>query len=128
LQARFATMLISIGINMMNFKGCTFIHDGYNWAYLGIETPQTPISNISQAMTPRDPRQPDLNPSNHQKDIFVEKLTAGITTLAALGNKVDSAVVMKICENITPGKALDLFQYAKGKGAISETNGEWKAN
>jgi len=36
--------------------------------------------------------------------------------------------VMSICEKITPGKAMDLFAYAKGKGAISETNGEWKAN
>jgi len=114
--------------DMQNFKGATFVFDGYNWAYMGIETPQTPISNISQAMTPRDPRQPDLNPAPDQRDVFVARLTAGITTLEALGNKVDSAVVMKICENITPGKALDLFQYAKGKGAISETNGEWKAN
>jgi len=111
-----------------NFKGCTFIHDGYNWAYLGIETPQAPISNISQAMTPRDPRQPDLNPASDQRDVFVARLTAGITTLAALGNKVDAAVVMKVCDNITPGNGMDLFAYAKGKGAISETNGEWKAN
>jgi len=110
-----------------NFKGCTFVFDGYNWAFLGIETPQAPISNISQAMT-RDPRQPDLNPVPDQRDLFLTKLITGITTLEALGNKVDAAVIMKICENMTPGKALDLFQYAKTKGAISEVDGTWKVN
>jgi len=114
--------------DLQNFKGCTFVFDGYNWAYMGIETPQAPISNISQAMTPRDPRQPDLNPAPDQRDMFVARLTAGMATLEALGNKVDTAVVMKICDNIMPGKGMDLFAYAKGKGAISETNGEWKAN
>lgn len=107
-----------------NFKGATFVFDGYNWAYMGIETPQTPISNIAQAM--RDPRQPDLNLVPDQRDLFVQKLTTGITTLEALGNKVDAALVMKICDNITPGKGMDLFAYAKGKGAISEENGAWK--
>jgi len=124
----FMTLATLCPKGLENFKGCTFVFDGYNWAYMGIETPQAPISNISQAMTPRDPRQPDLNPAPDQRDLFVTKLTSGMQTLEALGNKVDSAVVMKICDNITPGKALDLFQYAKGKGAISETNGEWKAN
>jgi len=109
-----------------NFKGCTFVFDGYNWSYLGIETQQAPISSIGQAM--RDPRQPDLNPAPDQRDLFVQKLTTGITTLEALGNKVDAAVVMKICDNIMPGKCIDLFQYAKGKGAISEVDGVWKVN
>jgi len=112
--------------DLQNFKGCTFVFDGYNWSYLGVETQQTPISNITQAM--RDPRQPDLNPMPDQRDLFVTKLTAGMQTLEALGNKVDAALVMKICDNIMPGKGMDLFAYAKGKGAISETNGEWKAN
>jgi len=109
-----------------NFKGATFVYDGYNWAYMGIETPQAPISNISQAMPPRDPRQPDLNPAPDQRDLFVTKLTTGMTTLEALGNKVDASVVMKICDNITPGKGIDLFQYAKGKGAIREDAGVWR--
>jgi len=112
--------------DLTNFKGATFVFDGYNWAYMGIETTQTPISDIGQAM--RDPRQPDLNPAQDQRDIFVAKLAASIQTLEGLGNKVDASVVMKICDNITPGKGMDLFAYAKGKGAISETNGEWKAN
>jgi len=111
-----------------NFKGATFVFDGYNWSYLGIETPQAPISNISQAMTPRDPRQPDLNPAPDQRDLFLTKLTTGMTTLEGLGNKVDAALVMKICDNITPGKGMDLFAYAKGKGAIREDNGVWKVN
>jgi len=111
-----------------NFKGCTFVFDGYNWSYLGIETPQAPISNISQAMTPRDPRQPDLNPAPDQRDLFDAKLTAGMQTLEGLGNRVDAALIMKICDNIMPGKGMDLFSYAKGKGAISEVNGVWKVN
>jgi hypothetical protein len=113
--------------DLQNFKGATFVFDGYNWSYLGIETPQAPISNISQAMT-RDPRQPDLNPAPDQRDLFVAKLTTGITTLEALGNKVDAAVVMKICDNIMPGKGIDLFQYVKTKGSISEVDGAWKVN
>jgi len=114
--------------DLQNFKGCTFVFDGYNWAYMGIETPQTPISSISQAMAPRDPRQPDLNPAPDQRDLFVTKLTTGITTLEALGNKIDAALVMKICDNIVPGKGIDLFQYAKTKGAISEIDGAWKVS
>jgi len=112
--------------DMQNFKGSTFVFDGYNWSFIGIETPQTPISNISQAM--RDPRQPDLNPAPDQRDLFVAKLATGITTLEALGNKVDAAVVMKICDNIIPGKGMDLFKYAKDQGAISEVDGAWKVN
>jgi len=108
-----------------NFKGATFVFDGYNWAYMGIEIPQTPISNISQAMR-SDPRQPDLNAPVDQRDLFLVKLTTGITTLEALGNKVDAAVVMKICDNIMPGKGIDLFSYAKTKGSISEVDGAWK--
>jgi hypothetical protein len=109
-----------------NFKGATFVFDGYNWSFMGIETPHTPISNIGQAM--RDPRQPDLNPAPDQRDLYTQKLTNSIQTLSEYGNKMDSAAVMSICEKITPGKAMDLFAYAKGKGTISETNGEWKAN
>lgn len=105
-----------------NFKGSTFAYDGYNWSYLGVENIQTPQ---------KDPRQPDLNPPQQQpdqRDVFVSKLVTSIQTLEALGNKVDASVVMKICDNISPGKGMDLFAYAKGKGAISENNGEWKAN
>lgn len=105
-----------------NFRGATFAYDGYNWAYMGVENTQAPQ---------RDPRQPDLNgPSQQpdQRDLFISKLTTGITTLEALGNKIDASLVMKICDNITPGKGMDLFAYAKGKGAISETNGEWKVS
>jgi hypothetical protein len=61
-----------------------------------------------------------------QRDLFVKKLTSSIVTLQALGNKVDAQVVMKICENMTPGKALELFQYAKTKGAIHEVDGVYK--
>jgi len=111
-----------------NFKGATFVFDGYNWSFLGIETPQTPINSISQAMTPRDSRQPDLNPAPDQRDLFTQKLTNSIQTLSDYGNKMDSAAVMSICEKITPGKAMDLFAYAKGKGAISEVDGVWKVN
>jgi len=112
--------------DLQNFKGCTFVFDGYNWSFMGIETPQTPISDISQAM--RDPRQPDLNPAPDQRDLFVTKLTTGMQTLEGLGNKVDAALVMKICDNIMPGKGIDLFQYAKTKGAISEVDGAWNVN
>jgi len=109
-----------------NFKGATFVYDGYNWSFLGIETPQTPISSISQAMAPRDPRQPDLTPPQDQRDLFVIKLANSIQTLSEYGNKMDAAAVMSICEKITPGKAMDLFAYAKGKGAISEADGVYK--
>lgn len=111
-----------------NFKGATFVFDGYNWAYMGIETPQAPISNISQAMTPRDHRQPDLNPPQDQRDLFLGLLTNSIDAFNGRGEIVDAKKVMDICENFMPGKAIDLFQYAKGKGAIIETNGVWKVN
>ena len=72
---------------------------------------------ISQPQQPED-----------QRDLFLKKLLNSIQTLDELGNKVDAAYVMKICENISPGKALDLFQYAKTKGAVREDNGAYKVN
>ncbi len=124
----FMTLATLCPKGLENFRGTTFVFDGYKWAYMGIETTQTPISNISQAMTPRDPRQPDLNPAPDQRDLFVTKLTTGMTTLEGLGNKVDAALVMKICDNITLGKGMDLFKYAKDQGKIREDNGTWKVN
>jgi len=113
--------------DLQNFKGSTFVFDGYNWSFLGIETPQTPISNIGQAMR-TDPRQPDLNPPHDQRDLFLSVLLKGIGALDSRGQKVDAALVMGMCENMMPSHALDLFQYAKTKGAISEVDGVWKVN
>lgn len=104
-----------------NFKGSTFVFDGYNWAYMGVEAIQTPQ---------RDPRQPDLNGPTQpdQRDLFLAKLVLSIQTLGEYGNKMDAAAVMSICEKITPGKALDLFQYGKVKGAFHEENGVYKVS
>ena len=101
-----------------NFKGATFVFDGNNWAYMGQETPQQPISSVSQAMAPTQPQD--------QRDEFLARVIKNIDLYTSLGSKADAAIVMKMCELITPGKALDLFQYAKTKGAIIETNGEYK--
>lgn len=123
----FMTLATLCPKGLENFKGATFVFDGYKWAYMGIEAPQAPISSISQAMAPRDPRQPDLNPAPDQRDVFLTKLTTGITTLRALGNKTDTSVVLKICENINPGNAVGIFGFAKTKGVIEEIDGEWQA-
>ena len=75
----------------------------------------------SQSALISNPEQPQ-----DQRELFLRKLLNSIQTLDELGNKVDAAYVMKICENIIPGKALDLFQYAKTKGVIHEENGAYK--
>jgi len=123
----FMTLATLCPKGLENFRGTTFVFDGYKWAYMGIETPQAPISNISQAMRP-DPRQPDLNAPQDQRDMFLTILTTGLKAIESRGTKLDAKLIMDMCENIMPGKALDLFQYGKTKGAFHEDAGVWKVN
>ena len=94
--------------------------------YLGRTNQDLQGNRIGDTQSPmpmlHQPQQQD------QRDIFLTKLINSIRVLDELGNKVDAAYVMKICENISPGKALDLFQYAKTKGVIREENGAYKVN
>jgi len=113
-----------------NFKGATFVYDGYNWAYIGIETPSQPISNISQAM--RDPRQPDLNPPAPQQDqaeTFIKTMVKDMEYLKKVNSpeyQITTKVLMNIAESITPGKALDLITAAKTRGYIIESAGVYR--
>jgi len=113
-----------------NFKGATFVFDGINWAYMGIEsTTQPPITSVSSAM--RDPRQPDLNPTPpqaDQKDVAVNKLAEKISEYNMLGIEITTKMVMTISEKLLPNDAVGLMGYAKSKGMISETEGKWKVN
>lgn len=110
-----------------NFKGATFIFDGLNWSFLGIENTtntQAPISNISHAM--RDPRQPDLNPlppQQDQRDVFVGKLIEGIKAINMIGTDVFGSDVLKMASKIAPGKEVEIVGYAKTKGLIHESDG-----
>ena len=125
------TEMLSVFLNMpkgiQNLQGSIFEVDRNNklgLKYIGLTSQDingNPIGKIdSQFGTPQQPQD--------QKDIFLRKLLNSIQTLDELGNRVDAPYVMKICENISPGKALDLFQYAKTKGAIREENGAYKVN
>jgi len=105
-------------VNKMSIKYIGSTGQDLQGNRIGTNTlPQGQCAPISQPQQPQD-----------QRDSFLKKLLNSIQTLDELGNKVDAAYVMKICENISPGKALDLFQYAKTKGAIREDNGAYKVN
>jgi len=117
-----------------NFKGATFVYDGSNWSFLGIETVQSntsvPISNISQAMR-TDPRQPDLSPpapQADQKDVAVNKLVEKISEYNMLGVGITTQMLMVTADKLLPGDAVGLIGYGKAKGLISEVDGKWKVN
>jgi hypothetical protein len=117
-------------MGLENFKGATFVFDGYNWAYLGIETSnsnQPPISQVSQAM--RDPRQPDLNAPVDQITKNLETMVADITKMYAVNSpeyKIDIKILTNVANSILPGKALDLISAAKAQGYIFEQDGAYK--
>ncbi len=110
-----------------NFKGATFVFDGYNWSFMGIETPQsnqTPINNISSAM--RDPRQPDLSAPTQpedQRDVYAKTLVSRIQVLNDMGTDAFMSDVLKLASKICPGKEVDIVGYTKSKGLISEKEG-----
>ncbi len=107
-----------------NFKGSTFVFDGSNWAYMGIET-QTPN---------KDPRQPDLSPLTpeqtkaDQKDTAVNALVEKVAEYSLLGVDVSTKMILVMAEKIFPHDAVALLGYAKNKGSLSETEGNWKVN
>ena len=126
------TEMLSVFLNMpkgiQNLQGSIFEVDRNNkfgLKYVGYTSQDingNPIGKGSPQVG-----MPQQEPQD-QKEMFLTKLLNSIRTLDELGNKVDAAYVMKICENISPGKALDLFQYAKTKGVIREENGAYKVN
>ena len=105
-----------------NFKGSTFVFDGYNWAYMGVETTttQAPIRNISDAMAPTYPKPSD------QKDKFVQMLASKIQMATEIGMPVDESKAISFADKISPGNGIDLIRAAKDAGYIYEQNGVFK--
>lgn len=113
-----------------NFKRATFIFDGINWAYLGMDmqTNPTPVSSISQVMR-SDPRQPDLNAPVDQITKNLETMTADMKKMYAVNSseyKIDIKILTAVANSILPGKALDLISAAKTQGYIYEKDGAYR--
>lgn len=71
------------------------------------------VSTVSSAMTqPVD-----------QKDMFVNKLIAGIKAVNDIGTDVFASDVMRMADKISPGNALQVVKLAKDKGLLSEQTG-----
>jgi len=107
-------------IDLANFRGATFVFNGNNWAFLGIDAP---------AQQTRDPRQPDLNPPNSQVDqakMSIDKLIGDMKTVSKLGITLDAKQMMTIADTITPGHALELITNAKQLGYIIESAGVYR--
>jgi hypothetical protein len=104
---------------LANFKGTTFIFDGYNWAFLGIEG----TTNMRAAP---DARQPNLSEPAPQEDFGlknIRQMLADIKTVTKLGVSVKVDQVTKIADSIAPGKALDMIKRAKEEGFMYEKDG-----
>lgn len=104
---------------LANFKGCTFLLDGYTWVYMGIE------GTTSQRAAP-DARQPDISEPAPQEDFglkSIRQMLSDIKTVTKLGVAVKVDQVTKICDTIAPGKALDMIKRAKEEGFMYEKEG-----
>ena len=113
------TLAILCPKGLENFKGCTFLLDGYNWVYMGIE------GTTSQKAAP-DARQPDLTAPATAEDFGlknIRQMLSDIKTVTKLGMTVKIDQLTKICDVIVPGKALDMIKRAKEEGFMYEKDG-----
>lgn len=131
-KGEFMEFSLSIPKGIDNLQGLMFEVDQHNSKivkYVGTAAQDINGNKLSANTSPMEQNTVyQTQQPQDQRDIFLTKLVNSIRVLDELGNKVDAAYVMKICENISPGKALDLFQYAKTKGTIREENGAYKVN
>ena len=104
---------------LANFKGCTFLLDGCNWVYMGIE-------GTTSQKAALDARQPDLSAPKPAEDFglnSIRQMLNDINTVTKLGVSVKIDQVTKICDIIAPGKALDMIKRAKEEGFMYEKDG-----
>ncbi|MDD5387631.1 MAG: hypothetical protein PHQ22_10600 [Sulfuricurvum sp.] len=117
------TLAVACPKGTENFKGITLVHNGRSLVYLSTDAPLDPS-------VPRrtDTRQPDLSaPAQAPTEDVVlnnmRQMLADIKTLTKLGVAVKVDQVIKICDTIAPGKALDMIARAKSEGFMYEKDG-----
>ena len=113
------TLAILCPKGMENFKGCTFLLDGYSWVYMGIE------GTTSQRAAP-DARQPDLSAPNPTEDFGlnnIRQMLNDVKTMTRVGVTVKFDQMTKIADTIAPGKAPDMIKRAKEEGFMYEKDG-----
>jgi len=100
-----------------NFKGSTLAFDGRHWVYVCGTMPDVGY-----------PSQPQATPQSiDPKDANLKKLVDMIKASELMEMATSGAIVIKMAEKISPGNALELIAYAKGKGAVYEKDGNYKA-